>query len=91
LAAASQRLGRLVDEQWRGYLALPAEVFGGDHPPSAAALEQALDRFQAVAANPNYAALTSQPEFRETLELLEQLLKSTQRPAIVLPPPPAQP
>jgi hypothetical protein len=91
LAAASQRLGMLVDEQWRGYLALPAEVYGGDLPPSAAALEQALRRFQTVAANPNYAALTSQAEFRETLALLEQLLKSTPRPAIVLPPPPMQP
>lgn len=90
LAASSQRLGGVLDEQWRGFLALPAEVYGGDRPPAPEALNQALERFRGVGANANYAALTSRAEFRETWQLLEQLSQALPRTVIPLPPPPVQ-
>ena len=90
LAAASQRLGALVAEPWRSYLALPAETYGGDRMPSRDGLVQALAKFQSVAAHPEYGALTSRPEFGETLRLLEQLVAAMPAPTLVLPPPPPQ-
>lgn len=88
LAASSQRLGGIVDERWRAYLALPAEVYGGDRPPAPEAMAQAVARFQAVANNPQYAPLAQRPEFAETLGLLQQYLSLTARPTLALPPPP---
>ena len=88
LAAASQRLGAMVDVPWRNYLALPAETYGGPNMPAIEGLEQALVKFQTVAGNPQYAALASRPEFKETLQLLQQMIAATPRPAIALPPPP---
>lgn len=88
LAAASQRLGAMVDVPWRNYLALPAETYGGPNMPSLEGLEQALVKFQTVAGNPQYGALSSRPEFKETLQLLQQMIAATPRPAIALPPPP---
>jgi len=88
LAAASQRLGALVAEPWRSYLALPAETYGGNRLPSRDGLAQALAKFQSVAAHPEYSALTSRPEFGETLRLLEQTVAAMPAPTLVLPPPP---
>ena len=88
LAAASQRLGAMVDVPWRNYLALPAETYGGPNMPALEGLEQALVKFQTVAGNPQYAALAARPEFKETLQLLQQMIAATPRPAIALPPPP---
>ncbi len=88
LAAASQRLGAMVDVPWRNYLALPAETYGGPNMPALEGLEQALVKFQTVAGNPQYAALASRPEFQDTLRLLQQMIAATPRPAIALPPPP---
>jgi lipid-binding SYLF domain-containing protein len=88
LAVASQRLGGVVDDRWKGYLALPAEVYGGDRSPSAEALTQALGRFQTVASDPQYAALAQRAEFTETHQLLQQLITLTAQPPIALPPPP---
>ena len=88
LAAASQRLGAMVDVPWRNYLALPAETYGGPNMPALDGLEQALVKFQTVAGSPQYAALAARPEFKETLQLLQQMIAATPRPAITLPPPP---
>ncbi len=41
-----------------------------------------------LAGNPQYAALASRPEFAETLQLLQQMIAATPRPALALPPPP---
>jgi lipid-binding SYLF domain-containing protein len=88
LAASSQRLAAIVDEQWRGYLAMPAEVYAGDALPQRDALVQTLGRYQSLAAHPQYAALTSRLEFNQTLGLLQQLVATMPAPAIALPPPP---
>ncbi|MFH1922273.1 MAG: lipid-binding SYLF domain-containing protein [Planctomycetota bacterium] len=91
LAARSTELYAILDEGWKGYLALPAEVFEGTSPPSLAALGQALARFDAVAAEPRYRLLTQRPEFQSTHRLLSQYV-ATQTPRVgtrlQLPPPP---
>lgn len=88
LAAASQRLGMLVDAQWQTYLAFPPETYGTDRPPTADGLQQTLARFQAIAADPKYAVLTQRPEFTDTYRLGQELLGALPKPAITLPPPP---
>ena len=91
LITASQRLNGLVDEQWRNYLTLPPEIYAGNREPTAEAMAQAAARFQAVAANPQYATLSSRPEFVETSQLLQQIITLMPQPAAInLPPPPAQ-
>lgn len=88
LAAASQRLGALVDAQWQAYLAFPPETYGIERAPNVEALTQTLARFQAVAANPQYAPLAQRPEFVETFRLAQELLAALPKPALALPPPP---
>jgi len=62
----------MLDDRWKAYLALPAEVLGGANPPSHAALSQSLSRFDTVAASPDYQLLTRRPEFQATHRLLRQ-------------------
>ena len=51
---------------------LPAEVFEENAPPTLAALNVSLSRFDAVAAEPAYRALTERAEFQATHQLLRQ-------------------
>ncbi len=44
LGESASRLQALVDDQWKRYLALPAEIYDGERPPSAAALNAAMER-----------------------------------------------
>jgi lipid-binding SYLF domain-containing protein len=90
LAAASQRLAALVDERWKAYLALPPETYGGQQVPSLEGLNQALARYRAIAADPQYSALSSRPEFADTLRSLEQLISTIPNSTINLPPPPVR-
>ena len=95
LAAAWLRLAPLLDDQWKRYLALPAEVYAGGPPPSVDALSNSLRHFEMVKKEPKYGELTRTPEFQATDELLRKYLQTrasasgadnTRRP--VLPPPP---
>jgi lipid-binding SYLF domain-containing protein len=90
LAAASQRLAALVDERWKAYLALPPETYGGQQVPSLDGLNQALGRYRAIAADPQYSTLTTRPEFTDTLRSLEQLIATIPNSTINLPPPPVR-
>ena len=54
LADSSRRLSAILDEDWRKYLAMPAEVYGTDRLPSVDLLRQSLNRFDRVATNPQY-------------------------------------
>ena len=91
LAGSSQQLAAIVDAPWRTFLALPAEVYSGDRPPSAKALGVSLDRFTSVAGDPRYQSLTQRSEFQSTLSLLRQyaatVLPASTQP-LALPPPP---
>jgi lipid-binding SYLF domain-containing protein len=91
LAQAATNLNPLLDESWRRYLALPAEVFERGRRPQSAAVDAALARFNAVARNPQYQMLSSRQEFHKTHQLLQALsedLRATAGPQIALPPPP---
>jgi hypothetical protein len=92
LARAATALSPLLDESWRRYLAMPAEVFQQGARPSAASVEATLARFNAVARNRQYQALTSRPEFHNTHRLLQSLHEDLTAAAhhLSLPPPPAQ-
>ena len=89
LAESYQRLSAQLDDGWKAYLALPAEVFGGERPPAIEALNRSLIRFNTVAADPQYRALAQNPEFQNTLGLLKKYatLQTASR-TLPLPPPP---
>ncbi|WP_186774744.1 lipid-binding SYLF domain-containing protein [Allorhodopirellula solitaria] len=90
IAASIAALQKKVDAQWQEYLVLPASW----KVPSSVTPEEiqaVVVRYERVASNPQFSALSSQPEFVETLRLLRQLAVDTaaeQR--LNLPPPPAQ-
>jgi lipid-binding SYLF domain-containing protein len=72
LSAASLRLHTILDASWRNYLILPAEVYAGDRPPSAASLRQSLSRFDGVARDPRFGVLAQRVEFRAAHDLLQR-------------------
>ncbi len=90
LSDASRRLAALLDDSWRQYLMLPAEVHAADRLPSADALQEALRKYDRVAASPQYQALVQRPEFQQAHALLKRLC-AQQTPAapLTLPPPPS--
>jgi lipid-binding SYLF domain-containing protein len=77
LATASLKLHTILPDEWRTYLTLPAEVYAGDRPPSAANLRQALGRFDDVARNPQYSVLSQRVEFRTTHQWLQNYAAAT--------------
>jgi lipid-binding SYLF domain-containing protein len=91
LADSSRRLAAIVDPNWQKYLALPAEIYGGNRPAAPQSIADAFNRFSKVAADPKYQALVGRPEFQETLGLLKSyrdLQTAAANPALALPPPP---
>ena len=90
LAAASQQLATHVDENWRRYLALPAEVYTPGRVPSPQAIQPALTRYEDVARRGEYSALQARPEFQTALRSLRRLadVRTAANPGISLPPPP---
>lgn len=90
LDAASRRLAASLDDQWKQYLALPAEIYIPNHAPSMESIEQAISRYETVSENPKYAALTDQPAFQETLKGLWRLgeLQQGAQQKFRVPPPP---
>jgi len=89
LAEAATNLAPLLDDTWKRYLALPAEIYGGERQPSAEVLNDTVARFSTVAADPKYRTLSAREEFRQTLALLGKYasLRATER-SLNLPPPP---
>jgi SH3 domain-containing YSC84-like protein 1 len=94
LARAATKLSPLLDDPWRSHLAMPVEVFERGRRPSPEALAAVLQRFNAVAHNRQYAALSSRPEFQETHGLLAALyedVRAVAAPQLGLPQPPTSP
>jgi SH3 domain-containing YSC84-like protein 1 len=90
LAAASQRLAMHLDDQWKRYLALPADVYVVNRVPSAQAIQEVVARYEEVSRRAEYGALATRPEFQETLGALlrlRELLGRVNQP-LELPPPP---
>jgi lipid-binding SYLF domain-containing protein len=94
LIKAAERLSAMLDAAWRKHLALPREIYQAT-PIEAelfTGLDASLQRYEAVAANPQYAALSSRPEFQLVLISLRQAVSSTlPTDAVTLPPPPSGP
>jgi lipid-binding SYLF domain-containing protein len=89
LAESWQRLSAQLDDGWKAYLALPAEVFGGERQPTFEALNRSLGRFNTVAADPKYRTLAQNPEFQNTHGLLKKYATiQTASRTMPLPPPP---
>lgn len=94
LAKAATSLSPLLDDAWRRFLALPAEVFERGRAPRADVLLATLRRFEAVAQNPQYRALHERGEFQSTHGLLRayyEALSASASPQLSLPPPPSVP
>jgi lipid-binding SYLF domain-containing protein len=91
LARMAPVLYDLLDEQWKSYLALPAEIFAGGQP-SQEALQNSLLKFETVRTDPRYRDLAERPEFQSTLGLLKHSVAamSQDSQSINLPPPPAR-
>ena len=91
LVRAATAMSPLLDDAWRRHLALPAEIFQQGRRPSAESLQATMQRFNAVASNPQYRALSSRAEFQTTYGLLRayaESLATTATSKLALPPPP---
>lgn len=91
LANSATQMSTILDESWRRYLALPAEVYQAGKVPSPDALGVALGRFDSVARDPQYRKLSERLEFRATYELLHEFAASLTEVGhgkLSLPPPP---
>ncbi len=91
LAQSAVAMYELLDDSWRTFLALPAEVFTHTGHAEMASLQNSLKQFDAIAADPRYQALAARPEFQSTHALLRNYVHSlteTTEP-LQLPPPPA--
>lgn len=91
LTQLAPQLYELLDEQWRNYLALPASLFlSGEHPTNEE-LAAAVQNFDAVASNPQYAQLSSRPQFQSVYGILKHYQQSliAAPTTLQLPPPPA--
>ena len=91
LDAASRQLSAMLSDDWKRYLALPAEVYMPNFVPSPQAIQQTIARYEDVSRRSEYAALASRVEFQETLKLLWRLgeLQQNSNQALNLPPPPS--
>ncbi len=73
LDTSSRKLAAKVDDSWKQYLALPPEVYMPNQVPSPQATQQALQKYEDVAHNSQFAALHSCPEFQQTLAALRKM------------------
>jgi lipid-binding SYLF domain-containing protein len=91
LAQSAVSMYELLDDSWRTFLALPAEVFVHTGHPDLAALKNSLKQFDGIAADPRYQTLAGRPEFQSTHALLRNYVQSLTESAepLQLPPPPA--
>lgn len=94
LASSASELNPLLDQSWRRYLALPAEVYQTGRHPSAEAVAATIKRYENVATTADYRALASRPEFQAAHSRLQAyhaaLAATANTPQLALPPPPDQ-
>jgi lipid-binding SYLF domain-containing protein len=91
LAKIAPELFERLDDQWKAYLGLPAEVFSGAGHPSVESLHDSLERFEAVRADTQYSSLTKLPEFQSTYGILRHYVSTLTQHSepLNLPPPPS--
>ncbi|HWA99129.1 MAG TPA: lipid-binding SYLF domain-containing protein [Pirellulales bacterium] len=93
LAHNATTLNAVLDSTWQQYLRLPNEVMSGIGTPRVDDLRAALDRFDRIAATPDYRLLAERPEFQATHELLREYFTTltangSPQSSLPLPPPP---
>jgi SH3 domain-containing YSC84-like protein 1 len=74
LVTSSRRLASLLDEEWKRFLALPAELYEGPGVPTRESMEGALRRYEMVRGDAQFRPLAERPEFRATHEALRKYL-----------------
>ena len=90
LDSASRQLFTTLDPTWQQYLALPREVYTANQPQNPQNIQRALERYEGVANDPQYAALQNRPEFQQALTSLKKLsdVRTASNTSLQLPPPP---
>jgi lipid-binding SYLF domain-containing protein len=91
LAESSARLHKVLDPQWKEFLALPGDFYAEGKTPTKEAFAKCLDRYGVVANDARYQNLSSRAEFRETHALLlryRSALEERTSDTLKLPPPP---
>lgn len=94
LDVASRQLfagpGIVDNATWQQYLALPPEVYTPNQVPNPQKIQEALQRYETVAKQPEYAALQVRPEFQQTLTALRRMgeVRTASNSSATLPPPP---
>ncbi|MCE9548769.1 MAG: lipid-binding SYLF domain-containing protein [Planctomycetia bacterium] len=91
LAQAALQLNGRLDDTWRRYLALPAEVYRPGTLAPVEGVKMSLSHFDTVASDARYRMLSDQREFQNTRSLLQAYyvaLSAQGRGQINLPPPP---
>ena len=85
------RLHKILDPQWKEYLALPGEVYVVGKAPAKDVLAKCLDRYSSVTKEARYQELSARAEFQDTYALLHRFrsaLEGSKSDTLKLPPPP---
>jgi SH3 domain-containing YSC84-like protein 1 len=85
VVATSDQLSRVLDDSWKRYLALPADIFAEAGQPSKVALDSALARYDQVASDPKYSALAKRAEFQAAQLALQQYAGAIEEQPSVIP------
>lgn len=90
LDTASRQLAANLDDPWRQYLALPREVYTANQIPNPQELQFAVQKYEDVSRNPQFAAVQARPGFQETLAALKRMsdVRTASTTSSQLPPPP---
>jgi lipid-binding SYLF domain-containing protein len=91
LATASNQLAAsLPSDDWRRALALPPAVYTANQTPNPQEIQQALQRYEQVAHDPQYQTLQARPEFQQTLAALQRMndVRTASNTSLQLPAPP---
>ncbi len=87
----ARALGPVINDAWRRYLALPTEFSTPGRKPTPQSLRFVLDRFNAIAGDPRYRALSDRKEFgatRDALARYHEMITVAKPASLDLPPPP---
>ena len=77
---------------WQSYLALPPEVSMPNQTPNPQSIQTALQKYESISHDPQYSALSSRPDFQQTLASLRRMsdIRTASNPSSQLPPPPGK-
>ena len=93
LARAHRELNKTLNDEWKTYLKLPAEVFATGDPPHVGALRGSLKHYDVVRSDARYTVIARMPAFQQTRARLVHYLAELQSPSAeeIIPPTPLPP